>query len=41
MSDEELKQKCKNWAFALKEKTGKFTINKEFTINRHPDNPPP
>tara|TARA_Y100000593_G_C4215692_1_gene289096 strand:- start:60 stop:833 length:774 start_codon:yes stop_codon:yes gene_type:complete len=41
MSDEELKQECKDWAIAYKEKTGKFPNNKEFTINRHPDDPPP
>ena len=41
MSDEELKQKCKDWAFAFEEKAGKFPTNKDFTINRHPDNPPP
>ena len=41
MSNEELKQKCKDWALRYQEKTGKFPINKEFIINRHPDDPPP
>ena len=41
MSDEELKQDCKDWALRYQEKTGKFPINKEFTISKHPDDPPP
>lgn len=41
MSDEELKQECKNWALAYKEKTGKFPISEVWKIKNHPDNPPP
>ena len=41
MSDEELKQKCKDWALKYQEKTGKFPNNREFVISKHPDNPPP
>jgi len=40
MSDEELKQACKDWAFAFEEKTGKFPRNKDWVV-RHPDNPAP
>jgi len=41
MSDEELKQECKDWALRYQEKTGKFPNSNEFVIRKHPDDPPP
>jgi len=40
MSDEELKQACKDWAFAYEEKTGKFPRLRDWVLS-HPDNPAP
>ena len=41
MTDEELKQACKDWALASEKKTGNFPVYTAWYKILHPDDPPP